>query len=194
MPVGRPRAFCTEKALDSALTVFWKKGYEGTSLPDLTEAMGINRPSMYAAFGNKESLFMKALERYKEKSACVAQMLDTPRLYDGVQALLRKTVEKITDPDSPHGCLSINAALACSEETDRIKQALEQHRHNTQNLIRERCERARNEGDLPANTQPEALARYITTVMQGLSVQATGGASREALLDVVDLSMQAWPK
>src|SRR5438046_5943942 len=112
--VGRPRAFDADEALDQALTVFWRKGYEGASLPDLTRAMGINRPSLYAAFGNKEALFRKVLDRYAEGSAaCVREALAEPTARSVVEQLLTSAAELFTDPRNPRGCLAVQGALAC---------------------------------------------------------------------------------
>src|SRR3954471_13792358 len=122
MPLGRPRTFDMEKALDQALKVFWRKGFEGTSLPDLTAAMGINRPSLYAAFGNKQSLFRKAVERYEERSAGqVRQALEGPDVRVAVKAVLRRNIEAITDSRSPRGCFMVQGALACGDDADALK-------------------------------------------------------------------------
>src|SRR5579859_3096090 len=114
MPRGRPREFDAEKALDAALAVFWRKGYEGASLPDLTEAMGINRPSLYAAFGNKEDLFHLALDRYAEgPGAFVQKALEERDARTVAERLLCGAVLLVTDPRRPHGCLLVHGALAC---------------------------------------------------------------------------------
>lgn len=194
MAPGRPRAFCMEKALDSALGVFWEKGYEGASLPDLTKAMGINRPSLYAAFGNKESLFLKAMDRYSEKNGCLVEYLDEESTAKGaVEKLLYKMADMLTDPDTPHGCLIVTGALSCSDETTHIKEALAARRKQMEETVRRRLERGKKEGDLPAGTDAAALARYVSTVSYGLTVQATGGATRKQLREIVEMALQAWP-
>src|SRR5215470_5642962 len=125
MPGGRPRTFDMDKALDRALDVFWRKGYEGTSLSDLTKAMGINRPSLYAAFGNKANLFRKALDRYDDGPATyVHEALDEPTAHAVVERLLRGAVDLLTDPCTPPGCLMVQGALACGEAADPIRQEL----------------------------------------------------------------------
>src|SRR6476661_7970331 len=114
LPRGRPRAFDADKALDRALSVFWRKGFEGTSLPDLTKAMGINRPSLYAAFGNKQTLFRKAVERYEQKHARrIREALDEPKIRVAIEKLLRGNVDMFTDPRNPPGCFMVQGALAC---------------------------------------------------------------------------------
>lgn len=191
---GRPRAFCVEQALDRALKVFWQRGYEGTSLSDLTAAMGINRPSLYAAYGNKEALFRKALERYIEGSATfLRRSMEQLTSRAVVEHLLLSSADGVTCPDNPHGCLTVRCALSSGEAADSIRLELVNRRADGESILRKRLERARSEGDLPADTSPADLARYIMTVHQGLSVQATGGASREQLRRVVKTALQAWP-
>jgi AcrR family transcriptional regulator len=192
---GRPRAFCTEKALDAALKVFWQKGYEGASLTDLTKAMGINRPSLYAAFGNKEDLFRKALERYTSGPASYScKALNEPTARAVVEKLLTGTVDMQTNPCNPPGCMAVQAALVCGDSTDPIRQELIAHRMAAESAIRCRFERAQLEGDLPVDVNPEDLARYIAVILQGLSVQAAGGATREDLLRVVQTVLRSWPE
>jgi AcrR family transcriptional regulator len=194
MPVGRPRAFDIDKALDRALQVFWRKGYEGTSLSDLTKAMGINRPSLYAAFGNKEALFRKALDRYAEgPAAYTRKALDEPTARAVVERLLRGLVDLLTDPCTPQGCLAVQGALACGDAADAIRQELISRRVAGEAALRQRFERAIADGDLPADANPADLARYVTTVSQGMAVQAAGGASRQELQRVVEMALRAWP-
>jgi len=192
---GRPREFDAEKALDKALYVFWQRGYEGASLTDLTEAMGISRPSLYAAFGNKEELFRRALDRYAQKGpgAIRCEALAEPTARKVVEHLLRSVAMTLTDPCNPAGCLSVQGALTCSSAAESIKQELTKRRSDSEHELRLRFERAKDEGDLGADADPEALARYIATVTQGMSVQASGGASRSELLSVADMALKAWP-
>jgi AcrR family transcriptional regulator len=194
MTLGRPRAFDIDKALDCALKVFWRKGYEGTSLPDLTNAMGINRPSLYAAFGNKEELFRKALDRYAEgPGAYLREALGKPTAREVVERLLSGAADLLTDPCNPCGCLAVQGALACGETADPIKQELISRRAATEAALRERLERAKSTGDLPPDADPADLARYVATVSQGMAVQAAGGASRDDLQRIVQVALRAWP-
>ena len=194
MAAGRPRNFDMDQALDQALRVFWEKGYEGASLLDLTEAMGINRPSLYAAFGNKEELFRKALDRYETgPTAFVARALEEPTARQVADRLLKEGINMVTHPDHPGGCLAVQGALVCGDDAQPIREELERRRKAGEVMIRKRFQRAKAEGDLPADVEPNDLARYVTTVMRGLAVQAAGGATRKELLRVAELAMQAWP-
>jgi AcrR family transcriptional regulator len=194
VPTGRPREFNLDKALDRALKVFWRKGYEGASLPDLTKAMGINRPSLYAAFGNKEALFRKAIDRYLEGPAAqVRAALQQPTARAVVEQVLRETIELITDSRNPRGCFMVQAALACGDTADCIRRELAKRRDAGVTALRERFERAAAEGDLAADCNPADLARYVATVMHGLSVQAAGGAPRNELERVAKIALKAWP-
>jgi AcrR family transcriptional regulator len=194
-PRGRPRSFDVDRALDQALTVFWSKGYEGASLPDLTAAMGINRPSLYAAFGNKEELFKKALERYAAGPACyVRQALEQPTARSVAEHLLNGAVEMLTNPKNPRGCLAVQGALACGDEAQSVRDELTARRRATETALRRRFETAHRAGDLTRSANPADLARYLTTVMHGLSVQAASGASRRELQGVAKLALQAWPR
>ena len=194
MPRGRPRSFDPDKALDRALKVFWKKGYEGASLPDLTKAMGINRPSLYAAFGNKEALFRKAVERYAQGPAGYArEALELPKARAVVERLLRGGTCMVTDPKNPRGCFMVQGALTCGEGADAARKELAKRRAAGEAALRRRLERAKAEGDLPADAHPADLAKYVVTVMHGMAVQATGGASRADLERVADIALRAWP-
>lgn len=192
---GRPRAFCVDRALDLALQVFWQKGYEGTSLSDLTAAMGINRPSLYAAYGNKEALFGKALDRYAERAVAFFRgAMEKPTTRAIVEHLLFSAAEALTCPENPQGCMMVRCTLASGKTADSIRLELAKRRADGESILRTRLERAGAEGDLPPGADPADLARYVTTVYQGMSVQAAGGASREQLCAVARTALQAWPK
>jgi AcrR family transcriptional regulator len=193
-PQGRPREFNPDKALDRALEVFWRHGYEGASLNDLTAAMGINRPSLYTAFGNKEALFRKALGRYTdEHMAFIRAALDEPTARGAVEALLRGYAAAVTGPDTPPGCLTVQGALASGPDSESIRAELTAHRRAGEAALRARLSRARKEGDLPGDADPGELARYFNAIAQGLAVQAAGGASRRQLQRVIDIALRVWP-
>lgn len=191
---GRPRSFDLNEALDAAMQVFWRKGYEGASLSDLTQAMGINRPSLYSAFGDKETLFRKALDRYAEgPAAYLREALKQPTARAVTQHLLRGAANLLADPRHPSGCLMVQGALVCGESADCIRQELVARRVAGEAAVRRRFKRAKAEGDLPADSNPADLARYVVTISQGMAVQAAGGASREELQRVVGTVMRSWP-
>jgi AcrR family transcriptional regulator len=191
---GRPREFDVEVALNQAVRVFWQRGYEGAALSDLTEAMGINRPSLYAAFGNKESLFHKALEYYSERQAVhVREALARPTALAAAEHMLRGAVEVSTQADCPAGCLSLQAGLAMSEDAVATRERLADWRRTGEAGLRERFERARDEGDLPVDADPADLAKFVVALAQGISVQAADGVGREQLHRVVDIALTAWP-
>lgn len=191
---GRPRAFDVDRALDRAMAVFWRKGYEGASLPDLTRAMGINRPSLYAAFGNKEQLFRKAMDRYAQGPAAYAiEALQAPTARAVFERLLCGGIAMLTSPRNPHGCLAVQGALACGQEADPVRKELIARRAALIDALRERFERARAEGDLSPDEDPAVLARYAATVLHGLSIQAASGAKREELQCVAEMALRAWP-
>jgi AcrR family transcriptional regulator len=192
--LGRPRAFDADKALDRALAIFWRDGYEGASLPALTKAMGINRPSLYAAFGNKEALFRKAVDRYERVPAGYApRALKEPTARKVVEALLKGIVALLTRPQNPGGCLMVQGALACGANAKRVRGELASRRAAGVAAIRRRFQRAIDEGDLPANADATGLARFVATVMHGMAVQAASGASRKELLRVKDMFLRTWP-
>jgi AcrR family transcriptional regulator len=191
--MGRPREFDVDQALDQALEVFWRKGYEGTSIPDLTKAMGINRPSLYAAFGNKEALFSKVLDRYGEKSGShVREALNEPTARGFVEKILRGTVDLLSNPRQPKGCLLVQGALSCGEEADCIRRELIARRALVQNALRDRFRKAIEERDLPSDANAADLARFVATFINGLAVQAASGAKKAEMLRVVEMLLQAW--
>jgi len=194
VPTGRPREFDADKALNRALKVFWRKGYEGASLPDLTKAMGINRPSMYAAFGNKEALFRLAIERYVAQAACrVREALDEPTARQVVERLWQESIDLVTAARNPRGCFLVQGALACGDAADPLRREMIKRRAAGEAALRERLERALAEGDLPSEADPAALAKFVFTLTHGMAIQAASGASREELQRVAELALQAWP-
>jgi AcrR family transcriptional regulator len=177
---GRPREFCVDDALSKALRIFWTKGYEGTSLNDLTEAMGITRPSLYAAFGNKEALFRKALDLYeREKLEYIGRALNEPTARRVAEVLLRGAVDNASSTNEPHGCLGVITSVACGEEAQSIREDV--------------LERAKKEGDLPAHVEVESLTNLLYAIVQGVCIQAVSGATRDELNRLVDTGLAMWP-
>ena len=192
-PRGRPRSFNPDAALDRAMHVFWAKGYEGASLSNLTRAMRINRPSLYAAFGNKEQLFRKVLDRYMDGPvAWFEKALAAPKARDVVEQIFLGTAGMAEDPRIPAGCLLVQGALACGSASARKEVAA--RRAAAEVALRRRLQRARREGDLPKNADPAELAHYALTVVRGMAVQSAGGASRAQLRSIARIALRAWPK
>ncbi len=192
--LGRPRSFDIDRALDRVLLVFWRKGFEGASLSDLTKAVGVNRPSLYAAFGDKEALFRKALERYLDGPAAYTQeALKEPTARAVVERLLRGAADLNAAPRNPGGCLMVQGALAGGEAADSIRQELTACRAAGEAALRRRLEHAKSEGDLPADTNPADLARYVAAILYGMAVQAAGGETRSKLQRVVETALRTLP-
>jgi AcrR family transcriptional regulator len=192
--MGRPREFDLDQALEQALHLFWRKGYEGTSIADLTEAIGITKPSLYAAFGNKEELFRKAFDRYVDGPGGYVQVaLAKPTAREVVQHLLYEAADAVTDPANPPGCLAVQGALCCGDTAETIKQELMARRAKGEDDLRKRFEQAVAEGDLSKETNPLDLARYISAIVQGMAVQAIGGAGRDDLRRIADITLRNWP-
>jgi AcrR family transcriptional regulator len=190
---GRPPSFNQDEALEKALNVFWLHGYEGTSMAELTEALGMNKPSIYAAFGNKEELFRKALAKYLAGPvAFVTKALNQPTAQKVVENFLFGAVEFLTKPDTPHGCMIVQGALTCGVASAQIQQELISHRQGYENALEQRFDLAITEADLPPHTNSAVLAKYLATLHQGLSVQATSGATQAELTEVVNLAIQNW--
>ncbi len=192
--MGRQRAFDPEKALDAVLCVFWRKGYEGASYADLTEAAGVERPALYAAFGNKEALFRRALDRYYERYLdYIPQALQLPTTREVVSHIFFKAADLHTRYPDRTGCLGINGVLAGSDDAEPVRQALIDHRAAGEAQLRERFELGVKEGDLPATAKPAVLAAFVMAVLHGMAVQAKAGFSREMLEAVAEQAMAAWP-
>jgi AcrR family transcriptional regulator len=191
---GRPREFDTDKALDRALKVFWRRGYEGASLPELTKAMRISRPSLYAAFGNKEALFRQAIDRYVDgPGAAVRDALSEPTARAVVERVFGAGIEMLADSRNPRGCFLVQGALACGDTADCLRREMAKRRDEFVIALRGRFERAIAEGDLTADADPGDLARFVATVLHGMSVQANSGASRRELEGVAQIALRAWP-
>jgi AcrR family transcriptional regulator len=192
--MGRPREFDTDAALERAMRLFWAKGYEGTSVGELTETLGISRPSLYAAFGDKQSLFRAALERYAAGPAgYVAVALGKPTAREVAEHLLRGAADLQASTRNPGGCLTVNGGIACGDEAEPVRQALNAHRTAGVALLRRRFEQAKAQYDLPKDSDPAALARFLAAVVYGMAVLASGGASRKDLEQVIQSAMKAWP-
>ena len=191
---GRPREFCPDAALAAALGVFWAKGYEGASMAELTAAMGITKPSLYAAFGNKEQLFHKALDLYEhEKLAYTREALRQPTARGVAEHFMRGAIDAQTSSCDPKGCLRVIGATACGAEAESIKEEVIKRRASSSDALHDRFRQAQQDGDLPPHITPEALAQYLFTILQGMAVQAGAGAARADLENVMATSLAMWP-
>jgi AcrR family transcriptional regulator len=191
--MGRPRAFDMDKALDEAMEVFWRHGFEGATIAELTGAMDINPPSLYAAFGSKEGLLKAALDHYsKRRDECMTEVLAALTAREAAEKLLLRLADMQTDPANPPGCLLVAGGLACGAGAENVPFELAARRARTEDQLRERFERARAEDDLPADADPAALARYLSAVIVGMGVLASSGASRNELHEVARVSLRAF--
>jgi len=191
---GRPREFDVDEALAAALRVFWSKGYEAASLTDLTEAMGITRPSLYAAFGNKEALFRKALDLYeREKLAYIGEALKAPTSRAVAERLLRGALAMQTSDCEPKGCMRVLTSVGCSPEAESIRSDVMARRQSSQRALCDRMSRAQEEGDLPEGTDVEGLCAYLAAVLGGMTIQAGSGASKAQLEGLVETTLRMWP-
>jgi AcrR family transcriptional regulator len=194
LPAGRPRSFDTEQALERAMKVFWRLGYEGASVAELTRAMGIASPSLYAAFGSKDQLFKAVLDHYTAKrEARLAEVLRAPTAREAVASLLAGLIDLMTDPEEPPGCLLLQGGLSCGLATQDIPQELARRRAVLEDALRTRFAAAQGAGELPPDSDPAALARFFATMCNGIAVQAASGADRAQLQGVAALALKAWP-
>lgn len=184
-----------EAGLEVAARLFWQHGYEGTSIADLTQAMGITPPSLYAAYGSKEDLYRQALDytiERESKDRSEALQGEMPA-YDALEFYLRNVVQGITDPGKPRGCIVSTAVLQHAKENESVATGVAARREASVQALKARFQRAISEGELPADTDSNALARFYAAVVQGMSAQACDGACTEQLMQVVDIALSAWP-
>ncbi|MEU0569678.1 TetR/AcrR family transcriptional regulator [Nonomuraea sp. NPDC005983] len=193
--MARQRAFDRDAALDTALRAFWARGYEATSIADLTAAMGISPPSLYAAFGDKRRLFEEAVARYQEGYGAFSTraLAEEPTGRQAVERVLMEAAAEYTDPGHPAGCLIISAAVNCGAESAEVEELLRGFREASKDALRKRIDDDVAAGLLPAGTDTAALATYYAAVIQGMSTQARDGASRKDLRQIAALAMTVWP-
>src|ERR1700681_4715952 len=179
---GRPRAFDPDADLERAMHVFWTKGYERASLSNLTRAMRINRPSLYAAFGNKEQLFRKFLDRYMNGPlAFFGKALGAAKAGDVIEQIFLGAANMPSDPRTPAGCLVVQGALACGDAAGSVRKEIAARRAAAKVALRRRVQREKREGDLPPPADPAQLSHYVMTVLHGMAVQGADGAGRDQL-------------
>ena len=192
--IGRPLSFDRDAALHQAMLLFWRYGYEATSLAQLTEAMGITPPSLYAAFGDKKRLFLEAVERYVSGPVTSEVIIrDAPSAREAVWTLLQGAAIVLTGTDTPPGCMLTSSATNCSISASDVQAALAAIRLKIEAQVRGRIQSDIDAGALPPQTDATSLASLGMAVIQGMSTQARDGADRSKLLAMAKLSMRAWP-
>jgi AcrR family transcriptional regulator len=192
---GRPRGFDRDAALEIALREFWARGYEATSVADLAKAMGIAMPSLYAAFGDKKTLFREAVARYQDTygSSVFAEPAAGTPAAAVIGSMLRSAAADYSDPSHPAGCLIITAATNCGPAAADVQDELRAIRNANVDVLAQLISADIGAGLLPAGTDPGALARFYGAVIQGMSQQARDGATHEDLLAVAEAALRAWP-
>lgn len=193
---GRPRSFDRDAALEIAMRLFWQHGYEATSLAQLTAAIGVGAPSLYAAFGDKEALFLETVARYQARGGDQTEALwgNFKTAREAVSSVLAESAIRLTDPASPRGCMVVLSAISCSDQAARVQKELSDCRARWEKQMKQRILRGISEGDVPETTNAGALASFYMAVLQGMSLHAKDGASRERLKEIGQAAMQAWPE
>jgi AcrR family transcriptional regulator len=191
---GRPREFDSETVLNAAMAVFWRKGFEGATISDLEQATGLQRSSIHGAYGNKEALFLLALERYNARYCCyISAAMKLPTSREVAAHLLQGVVELCTRYADRTGCFDINGALATSDGAEPVRQALIKTRAVGEVRLRERFDQAKTVGDLPKSIDTSVLAAYLMAVNHGIAVQAKAGFPRILLESIAALTLAGWP-
>ena len=195
MARGRPRAFDREAALRKAMETFWALGYEGASMAELTRAMGVGSPSLYAAFGSKDALFREAAALYEREtgSELAGAVRDAPTARAAIEAFLVRSAAELSRPGRPPGCMIVLTAVGAHGAADETRACLKQSRCASRGLLADRLERAVATGELPAGLDIASIASFFVTVQQGMTIQAVDGASRETLEGVARAAMASWP-
>jgi AcrR family transcriptional regulator len=192
---GRPRCFDRTCALEQAMEVFWERGYEGASVAELTAAMGIAAPSLYAAFSSKEELFRESVRHYLQTdgSGIWQSLDDEPSARLAVVNLLKAGAEAATMPNKPAGCFLVHAMANCSPENIEMQLELQERRVHLADLLRLRLDRGIADGDIRPGTDTRSLSAYFITVLQGMSMRARDGGSRTELMQAAEYALAAWP-
>lgn len=192
--MARPRDFEEAEVLDRAMEVFWRHGYDGASMAELTKAMGLNSPSIYAAFGSKRGLFDAVLNRYRERRATHREyLLAATTAREVAERMLFGAIEWLVDPNEPRGCLLIQAGTSTGVNNEDVPGAIIEQRSRTRDLLTKRLTRAQEEGDLPSSADPAALAKYLLMVFNGLALQAAEGMSEVELRESAERALMGWP-
>lgn len=193
-PRGRPRSFDRDAALASAMQVFWEKGFEATSVSDLCQAMGLNPPSLYSAFGDKERLFIEAVDRYLNSNRESCPYVEEATARGAIEKLLTYAAHQFTDSSHPHGCLMMMATTTAANSSEALRKLIAGKRASGRENMRARIRRGMAEGDVPADADAGALTDFYFTILTGMALQAREGASRARLLATVEQAMSLFPK
>ncbi len=190
--VGRPRSFDKDEALKKAMYVFWEKGYEGTTMADLIESIGMKAPSIYAAFGNKDAIFKEVVQSYLliVVDGQLKVLNSSPKIYDAVESTLKACVDLYTGKDNPPSCLVMTAAINTAPEHQEHIGTLRVLREKYKDAWQARFEQAKSDQQLADDANPSELAEYFTTLIQGMTIKAKDGASKETLDATVRLGLQ----
>jgi len=188
---GRPISFDKDAALEAAMLLFWERGFEGTSMADLTQAMGLNPSSIYAAFGDKHALFQLAVKRYMEMRAQYSgKALEEPTLEKVVRALFDNTVAFLTAPGHPPTCMTLSGAVGCSVDAMPARDLMAAIRKQNEAAMRERFIKARKSGELPKDVDVDDYTRYLSTIIAGLSIQAANGSTKAKLNRIAQMALR----
>ncbi len=191
---GRPLSFDREAALQQAMLLFWRHGYESTSVSELTTALGVTPPSLYAAFGDKRRLFLAAVARYVSGPVTSTSIIaDAPDARAAAARLLEASAIGFTGEQTPQGCLLASAAISCSAEAADVQRELASIRRDIEGQLAAKIEHSVRAGELPAACDGDAMAAHVMAVIQGMSTLARDGAPREKLLRIASTAMSAWP-
>jgi AcrR family transcriptional regulator len=191
---GRPLSFDRDQALQKAMLLFWRHGYEATSLNDLTAALEVKPSSIYSAFGDKKGLFLDAVSLYMSGPVTAFSIIDdAPTARDAARELLNVSAVGYTGANTPPGCLLASSAISCSEAANDVKEELAAIRRDIEARLRNKIDWSVGQGHLPGDTDADALAGLTMGVIQGMSTLARDGAARGKLLKVAETAMRAWP-
>src|SRR5580700_2812171 len=188
---GRPIGFDKDAALEAAMLLFWERGYEGTSMADLTETMGVNPSSIYAAFGDKHALFSLAVKRYMDSRALYAtKALEKPTLEKVVRALFDSTVAFLTTPGHPPTCMTLAGAVGCSADATPAREIMTEIRKQNEIAMRKRFLQARKSGELSKDVSVDDYTRYLSSILAGLSIQAANGSTKAELKRTANMALR----
>jgi AcrR family transcriptional regulator len=193
---GRPKTFDRETALNAAMVLFWKRGFEQTSVDELADAMGIRTSSLYSSFGDKETVFLDAVAHYRNGAGSVydTSIAEGETAKAGFENLFKVAAHELTRKDQPHGCMLLLALPTCSPKYDHLQKELDRLRALSEGVMLKRLEGGVQNKEIPKSAKLPLLVSYFRTTLMGMSQQARAGASEETLLEIGRLALQVWPE